>query len=153
MCDVSAQSGLLVDVPLTVRIAGERGWRHRLHQPGGERGGWTHNHERRSEHIPAGHRRHVTCSIRDRLSIVNDDTQPTCDHEDTRACANSNCGRSLNGSPVYVLQVSTKHVRWFCDIECAIEGRRAHDDAIYASLHGGPPAHGRHTAAVAGPGL
>lgn len=123
MSDASAQSVPLVDVPAAGPNRGAKRWRHRWKRPGGERGGWNRDHERRSEPVPAGHRHHVTCSTRDRLSIVNDDSEPACDHEDRRACANSDCGRSLNGSPEYVLQVSTKHVRWFYRAGMALGGR------------------------------
>lgn len=49
---------------------------------------------------------------------------------DTRTCANALCGKPLNGSIEFVLQVSTKHVRWFCNVDCVVQGRDEHLDKI-----------------------
>jgi hypothetical protein len=56
----------------------------------------------------------------------------SAEHWDDRRCANAECRRPLNGSPEFVLQVTTKHVRWFCKDYCLIEGRQRHHDAIAA---------------------
>ncbi len=48
---------------------------------------------------------------------------------DERTCANVLCGKDVQGRE-FVLQVSTKHVRWFCSVPCVVEGQKAHYDEI-----------------------
>lgn len=52
---------------------------------------------------------------------------------DNRACANVRCGKAIDGRE-FVLQVSTAHMRWFCNIECAIEGKEAVERMIAESV-------------------
>jgi hypothetical protein len=47
-----------------------------------------------------------------------------------RACANSLCRKPVDRSHEFVLQVSTVHVRWFCGVDCVIEGKQAWQEEI-----------------------
>ena len=52
---------------------------------------------------------------------------------DSRVCANLLCEREVRGAE-FVLQVSTGHVRWFCSVQCVVDGQQAYQNRIYASI-------------------
>lgn len=49
---------------------------------------------------------------------------------DDRRCANSGCQRPLHGRVEFVLQISSGHLRWFCGVDCVVEGQQRYYDAI-----------------------
>lgn len=52
---------------------------------------------------------------------------------DERVCANIRCGSRVAGHE-FVLQVSTGHLRWFCGIDCAVEGQEAAREEAYREV-------------------
>jgi hypothetical protein len=42
---------------------------------------------------------------------------------DIRTCANIACQQPVTG-PEFVLQVSSAHLRWFCGVDCVVEGQQ-----------------------------
>lgn len=51
-------------------------------------------------------------------------------NRDTRHCADIGCRTPIKGQVEYVLQVSTGHVRWFCDVDCVVNGKSNHERAL-----------------------
>jgi hypothetical protein len=52
---------------------------------------------------------------------------------DNRRCASLACQQPISGRE-FVLQVSTCHLRWFCGIDCAVEGQELHYQQLAADL-------------------
>jgi hypothetical protein len=65
--------------------------------------------------------------------FLEDPASPNLQEDwDRRICSNRRCRRSITGGD-FVLQVSTRHERWFCSVDCVIAGKEAHDAALNAS--------------------
>lgn len=52
------------------------------------------------------------------------------EHWDVRVCASKHCRKPINGRAEFIMQVSTKHVRWFCDVYCVLEGFKTHSERV-----------------------